>query len=361
MKHLKSSLLYKNNLIDNIYDACTCCYNNTKPISYLEKKEYIAKRVKAGHESVLEHGRLAIEFRSEFNIDNLVAALTTIEATKDLKFYYEYQENDYTLYVIGNIRFFKYFLENVLESDYEDNVLVRDIIQILRENTPKELYGDIDKPFVNINKFVDIETGIDDPEEKHEGLNYDFVVNKQINKVAVTSKGTKSVTVGYDIYKYNELAKTIIPDEVLEEIIPVTVVFRNASRTCTHQIVRHRNAITQESQRYVDYSDASFTIPVENYDPEKKYNVSIFGQTVAVNLTSLANWLMDIYPQLVNQGFKREEARAFLPSNVNCRRLYMTFTLKQLHHFIKLREDSHAQFEIREYTKAIKDCLCDKQ
>ena len=42
---ISSCILYKNNHVSNIYEACTCCYDNTKSLSYLDKKKYIKKRI----------------------------------------------------------------------------------------------------------------------------------------------------------------------------------------------------------------------------------------------------------------------------------------------------------------------------
>jgi thymidylate synthase (FAD) len=49
----------------------------------------------------------------------------------------------------------------------------------------------------------------------------------------------------------------------------------------------------------------------------------------------------------------REMARMVLPVNIYTE-IYACWDLKNLFHFITLREDSHAQSEIQEYGKAIK-------
>ncbi len=58
------------------------------------------------------------------------------------------------------------------------------------------------------------------------------------------------------------------------------------------------------------------------------------------------------YQELLKRGVAREEARIVLPLG-----LYTEFYFKQdlhnLFHFLKLRLDPHAQFEIREYARAI--------
>lgn len=368
MTGISGKVIYKNNHVANIYEACTCCYNNTKSLSYIEKKAYIEKRVDAGHESILEHGRLALKIK---NIDdaNLIAEVTTYEYSRFLEFYSIHREDDkYNLIINGNIRAYKHFITNTTSDDYERNPIVRFIHSLLIENTVGELYGKKFVMYDEVPKFVDIESfKYENPDSycknvfnKTTGIQYDTVISDKTIDIPTTNikEPVKKIDIGVDT-KYIEslIDDPDISSEVFFNIIAVTVVFKNMSRTATHQLVRHRNAITQESQRYVNYKDATFTIPVPNYDENKKYPISIFGQKKEVNLRELAIELMSVYEQLTKAGLKKEEARAYLPSNVNCNRLYMTFSLASLIAFLNLRTDSHAQYEIRQYALAIKDAI----
>ena len=358
---INSKIIYKNNHVANIYEACTCCYNNTKKISYLEKKSYIEKRINAGHESILEHGRLALKI-SNITDSNMIAELTTYEYSKYLEFY----SVPYTLIINGNMRAYKYFLTNTTTDDYERNILVRIIHNLLISNTVGELYGTKFTMYDEKPKFIEIESFRDESQEKYNkliapssGIQYDTLILDKVVDVLTTNKKepVKKVDIGIDTdYIYDLMDDIDISAEVLFNILPITVVFKNMSRTATHQLVRHRNAITQESQRYVNSSDATFTIPVPDYD-DKTYMINMNGITSEFNLYDLAEELMSIYEQLVKQGLKKEEARAFLPSNVNCRRLYMTFSLNNLIAFLRLRTDKHAQYEIRKYAESIKDAI----
>ena len=65
-----------------------------------------------------------------------------------------------------------------------------------------------------------------------------------------------------------------------------------------------------------------------------------------VTLQELGQLIISIYPQLVEQGLLKEDARAFLPNNTESS-LYMTFTLLGIIKFLELRTDSHAQKEIQ--------------
>lgn len=60
------------------------------------------------------------------------------------------------------------------------------------------------------------------------------------------------------------------------------------------------------------------------------------------------------YQNLLKVGIAREMARMVLPVNIYTE-IYSCWDLKNLLHFITLRDDAHAQFEIQEYGKAIKE------
>lgn len=60
-----------------------------------------------------------------------------------------------------------------------------------------------------------------------------------------------------------------------------------------------------------------------------------------------------IYKSMLDAGIAREMARMVLPVNIYTE-IYACWDLKNLFHFISLREDSHAQAEIQVYGKAIK-------
>jgi flavin-dependent thymidylate synthase len=365
-ENLNGEVIYKNNHVANIYEACTCCYDNTKSIGYLEKKKYIEKRVNAGHESILEHGRMALKI-SNITDPSYITDVITYEYSRYLEFYTVHKEDDtYVLIVNGNIRAYKFFFTNTTENDYENNPITRTIHSLIVSNTVGELYGNkfvlyITKPtFIDIETFKNESSKYDKLLEPSTGIQYDtLILNKTINiQTTDRTKPIKKVDIGIDTDYIQDLIDDCdISPEVFFNIIPVTIVFKNMSRTATHQLVRHRNAITQESQRYVNAKNATFTIPVPDYDDSTKYNITLFGQKKEVDLFELANELLSVYTQLTDAGLKKEEARAYLPSNVNCGRLYMTFSLYNLVSFLKLRTDNHAQYEIRKYAEAIKEAL----
>lgn len=63
-----------------------------------------------------------------------------------------------------------------------------------------------------------------------------------------------------------------------------------------------------------------------------------------------------LYQDYINAGISREMARMVLPVNIYTE-IYACWDLKNLLHFITLRDDGHAQAEIQVYGKAIKQLL----
>lgn len=128
------------------------------------------------------------------------------------------------------------------------------------------------------------------------------------------------------------------------EHVKVTVKISGVSRALSHQLVRHRMAsFCQESQRYVkvDTSEDWYVKP----DLGEGNAEDIFDK--AMQFSALA------YRQLLDAGIPAEDARYVLP-NACQTSLVMTMNLRELWHFLELREDSHAQWEIRDLAKEIR-------
>jgi thymidylate synthase (FAD) len=111
----------------------------------------------------------------------------------------------------------------------------------------------------------------------------------------------------------------------------------------TRQWMRHRVGVSYNelSARYTKM-DQEFYMPKHIADCEVMHKQ--YAKTLdACSLT---------YQQLLNSGIKREEARCILPVS-----LYTTFyfscNLNSLFHFAELRFNSHAQWEIQQYAKAM--------
>ena len=129
------------------------------------------------------------------------------------------------------------------------------------------------------------------------------------------------------------------------EHVKVTVKISGVSRALSHQLVRHRMAsFCQESQRYVKVDTC-----------EDWYIKPDLGEGNAEDIFDKAmQFSAWAYSQLLSAGIPAEDARYVLP-NACQTSLVMTMNLRELWHFLELREDSHAQWEIRELAKEIRE------
>lgn len=122
-----------------------------------------------------------------------------------------------------------------------------------------------------------------------------------------------------------------------------TFLLEGISRSCSHQIVRHRLAsFSQESQRYVSLEKGGWqavTPPALADMPEAR-----------VVLEEAWADLQEAYARLRDLGFRKEDARFLLPNAAETR-LVMTMDYGALRHFFWLRLDKAAQWEVRAVAK----------
>lgn len=110
-----------------------------------------------------------------------------------------------------------------------------------------------------------------------------------------------------------------------------------ASRSFTHQLVRHRLcSYTQQSQRHVDESGFHYVEPA-----------SIKGNKNAHALfVDFVERAKDVYRRLQRMGVENEDARFVLPNAVHSE-IVITANFREWRHIIELRGSTHAQWEIR--------------
>lgn len=129
------------------------------------------------------------------------------------------------------------------------------------------------------------------------------------------------------------------------------------------QYVRHRiQNLNEVSARYTELPN-EFYIPTKwrKQDTKNKqgsvdWDGCNYHENLSTALKQQCAKAYDVYQDLLFHGVAREMARMVLPVNIYTE-IYSCWDLKNLLHFITLREDSHAQAEIQEYGKAIKTIL----
>ncbi len=121
------------------------------------------------------------------------------------------------------------------------------------------------------------------------------------------------------------------------------------SRALSHQLVRHRIAsYSQRSQRYCNEKQFEYVTPSSITDKEDCL-------LVYDNFMRLAQ---RTYDYLHKHGVLKEDARFILP-NACATSLIVSMNPRAFRNFLKLRLDTHAQWEIRALAKLLLDSIPD--
>jgi thymidylate synthase (FAD) len=120
-----------------------------------------------------------------------------------------------------------------------------------------------------------------------------------------------------------------------------------------------------DSWRQQDLKNKQSSVKTENWNPDVMVIDGYIGegdcfgdfpQPATSVLRKHCRESYVIYEQMLKAGVAREMARMVLPVNIYTE-IYCCWDLKNLLHFINLRDDSHAQLEIQEYARAIKQVI----
>ncbi|WP_010395983.1 FAD-dependent thymidylate synthase [Paracoccus sp. TRP] len=173
-------------------------------------------------------------------------------------------------------------------------------------------------------------------------------------------RGTKSVSNDEGLIRYLMRHWHSTPFEMCEIKLHVKLpVF------VARQWIRHRTANVNEYSARYSILDREFYIPApEHLAAQSTVNNQGRGQVLegdeAARVLDLlredAMRAYDHYEQMLSQegqqGLARELARMNLPANVYTQ-WYWKVDLHNLFHFLRLRADAHAQYEIRAYAEVI--------
>ena len=134
------------------------------------------------------------------------------------------------------------------------------------------------------------------------------------------------------------------------------------------QWVRHRTGRMNEvSGRYSIMKEEFYVPEADKVSPQSKYNKQ--GRATEAFDSETANKIInqlsegqksayENYSELLDSGLAREVARINLPLSLYTE-FYWEMDLHNLFHFLKLRLDSHAQYEIRVYAEVMLE-MCKK-
>lgn len=126
-----------------------------------------------------------------------------------------------------------------------------------------------------------------------------------------------------------------------------TFHIKGISRTCSHQLVRHRLCtFSQRSQRYCSEENSHCKVPPSLF--ENKEAMSIFEEAAMHGQRA--------YQELIKAGVKKEDARFILPEG-SITELVVTANYRQWRHILEERLSPRAQWEIRHLMELIKSEL----
>jgi thymidylate synthase (FAD) len=169
-------------------------------------------------------------------------------------------------------------------------------------------------------------------------------------------KGTKKVNEDRGLIRYLLRHSHTTPFEMAEIKMHLRVPM-----DCWRQWIRHRTAnINEYSTRYSIAIDASQKTPPVEWRHQSKDNKqgsegfldSTLGEQLSKQEQELQDLARKVYNERVEKGVAREQARKDLPLSTYTE-AYWKIDLHNLLHFLVLRMDNHAQFEIRSYANVI--------
>lgn len=128
------------------------------------------------------------------------------------------------------------------------------------------------------------------------------------------------------------------------------------------QWMKHRigSEFNEISGRYVEFPEDEFFVPAAFRKQAKVNKQGSEGEIDAANRArAMESYLESCrgavghYKELLALGVCREQARCVLPVGLYSE-VYWTVSLQAVAHFIRLRTDSHAQWEIQQYAAAVR-------
>lgn len=173
--------------------------------------------------------------------------------------------------------------------------------------------------------------------------------------------GTKRVTEDRGLIRYLLRHLHTTPFEMVEFKFHIKLPIFVA-----RQWIRHRTAnVNEYSGRYSEMKDEFYVPSLEQIRPQSTTNKQGRSELtlppdvaaqIATRMEATQRGLYDEYQSLLGEDLARELARINLPVS-NYTEWYWKIDLHNLFHFLRLRIDPHAQYEIRVYGEAMAELV----
>ncbi len=176
-------------------------------------------------------------------------------------------------------------------------------------------------------------------------------------------KGTKQVRQDRGLIRYLMRHKHTTPFEMCEIKLHIRIPM-----DAWRQWIRHRTAnVNEYSTRYSIAIDSAYETEPTMWRKQSKDNKQgsegFLPENLGIELSKqekeMHRIVREIYQKRVELGVAREQARKDLPLSTYTE-AYWKIDLHNLLHFLRLRMDSHAQYEIRQYAKIIGEEIVSK-
>ena len=383
-------------IIDNTESAYLCsmaartCYGLEPENTYDKCLAHIKRVMGYGHDSICGHSNIMVllcfksnnTVLSDFDLSSIYTSLSALHFMNivPLDFIHNKDAKEYFVLMSGSIRAFRYFIQNStlpdsIVSENETNFnfdLYRVILDIAKHSIEKEFFEDM-KDYVDLDefkyKYPYLDNSFTDESRLYSNKNifmYNYpdisaIYNDILLRISDHYEGHDELIDFEGMYILNkEQAKLFM--KAIFRCTTVSFKMKNFSRAISQQVNRHLCAISQESQRYVDYSKKALFVDPLPFNPKaypdinKKYAFKFGGKEFNMTSEELGEEIIKLYPQLKQQGMINQDARAFLPMNVATNAMY-TFTMENMLHFIKVRDSQFAQQEVQGLAKQLEDVI----
>lgn len=159
-----------------------------------------------------------------------------------------------------------------------------------------------------------------------------------------------------------ELIKKVLQKRHHSVLEHASATFRvkGGSRVFTHELVRHRLiSPSQESQRYVCYADKPGRKKTRDFEFVTPPSFAGEGHDFTKEYATMVDKCYQLYEKMLDAGVPPEDARYILPNSTTSE-IVITANFREWRHFIWLRTNPRAHWEIRTVALEILKILKEK-
>lgn len=356
----EDELSYPN--LEMVHRGARICVGRGPLEGYDKIKNHIKKMMGFKHESILEHSNVIALIRVPDSSISIQLNNDMMEVMSNSRYMYvvtRHIGNYLNILIGGSIRAYI----NIIRETRQENTFLRFIKSIMYGSIEKEFLSNLIKDGLMEEEYCTYVTHAsmkelteEQQETGDENTTIDAGYESRLKEIPY---GNNIVLLAYQdidaLYKDVSMYGFTLADCM--QVCTVSFLFKNISRSCANQMTRHRVGISQESQRYCEHTgdkEKGFIDPIKLHEQYKTHRYDNIDKNTmdAINKEDPFKF----YSYLIQHKIMKEDARAWLPMNCTTQ-LVMTFTYKQLFHFIALRTEPGAQEEVRQLASNIKNLI----